>query len=176
MQLRLLTAVKMVKIGGPKSSIDFVETYNNKAKSPIYDFDNPARKRLKDLYGGFGLDLGYQESKPAQEKFEVKLQGTSGDVKESMLSYYLWARYITMKNVALVSVRVGGGYRHDFVKPYGVDQDGKAYDFDMQERIDRENGKASLDDIAEGQYDDMTGQPLTLRKYLEKMDGVEVRA
>lgn len=104
------------------TSIDFAETYNQKAADSIYDLKNPNRDAMLSLTGLMGVKSGYAWGKIEVPEYSIVTQSIDSNSTELALDQETYTRWIQSPRVAFASVYVSGGYRQDFIKPYAVDE------------------------------------------------------
>lgn len=110
------------------TSIDFAETYNQKAGNAIYDLANPNRDTMLSLTGPMGVKSGYAWGKVEVPEFPIVTQTIESQSGELALDLETYTRWIQSPRVAFASVYVSGGYRQDFIKPYAVDENFEPYE------------------------------------------------
>lgn len=110
------------------TSIDFAETYNQKAGNAIYDLANPNREAMLSLTGPMGVKSGYAWGKVEVPEFPIVTQTLESQSGELALDLETYTRWIQSPRVAFASVYVSGGYRQDFIKPYAVDENFEPYE------------------------------------------------
>lgn len=110
------------------TSIDFAETYNQKAGNAIYDLANPNRETMLSLTGPMGVKSGYAWGKVEVPEFPIVTQTIESQGGELALDLETYTRWIQSPRVAFASVYVSGGYRQDFIKPYAVDENFAPYE------------------------------------------------
>lgn len=143
------------------SVIDFAETYNGKAGSPIYDENNPNREALLSLHGPIGVKSGYDHGKLEVKDFPVVSSSFVLDESKPALDRATYTRWSSSPRVCFASIFVSGGYRQDFIKPYAVDKDFVPYDLgkhatDANFALDKliANAEKAAEHIQAGNYMD----------------------
>lgn len=110
------------------TSIDFAETYNQKAGNAIYDLANPNRDTMLSLTGPMGVKSGYAWGKVEVPEFPIVAETLESQSGELALDLETYTRWIQSPRVAFASIYVSGGYRQDFIKPYAVDENFEPYE------------------------------------------------
>lgn len=110
------------------STLDFAETYNQKASNAIYDLSNPNREDMLSLTGPMGVKSTYAWGKLDVPEFQIVTQSIDTQSNEPALDLQTYTRWIQSPRVAFASIYVSGGYRQDFIKPYAVDENFEPYE------------------------------------------------
>lgn len=110
------------------STLDFAETYNQKASNAIYDLSNPNREDMLSLTGPMGVKSTYAWGKLDVPEFQIVTQTIDTQSNEPALDLQTYTRWIQSPRVAFASIYVSGGYRQDFIKPYAVDENFEPYE------------------------------------------------